>query len=84
MGLVLQGPPLGSSLDVKAPSASDDFAVPQSRAHVIVLKALLFQLAHSELLGWVCYCSLIGPGVLRVGSMACVGGGTVSLQWSVG
>ena len=76
MDLVLQGPPLGFSLDAEGPPTSDDLAVLRSQAHVV---ALLFQLAHSEWLDRVCHCSLVELGVLRVSSMGCVGGGAVSL-----
>jgi len=74
--LVLQGPPLGFLLNVEGPPTSDDLAVLRLQAHVV---ALLFQLAHSKRLDWVCHCSLVELGVLRVGSMGCVGGGAVSL-----
>ena len=76
MDLVLQGPPLGFSLNVEGPPTSDDLAVLWSRAHVV---GLLFQLAHSKRLDQVCHCSLVELGVLRVGSIGCIGGGTVSL-----
>ena len=76
MDLVLQGPPLGFSLNAEGPPTSDDLAVLRLRAHVV---ALLFQLAYSERLDRVCHCSLVEPGVLRVGSVGCIGGGMVSL-----
>jgi len=76
VGLILQGHPLRSSLNAEG---HIELMVHWSRDHVIVQNDSLFQLAHGKPLDWVCHCSLVGLGVLRVGSVGCIGSGVVSL-----
>jgi hypothetical protein len=67
-GVVLQGHPLRSSLNA------------EGHVELVVQNDSLSQLTHGELLDRACHCSLVGLGVLRVGSVGSVGGGAVSLQ----
>ncbi len=83
MGLILQGPPLGSSLSTEGSPTSNNLAVLWSQDHIVVWKCLLFQLAHGKPLGQAHHFLLIGLEVLRVGSVGHIASGMASLLWSI-